>query len=182
MAAVRLEGTLRHFTPLLLNLSLALQQSLSIPELPMNSHLQLPTTVAHVVCLQKKCGSKRITARGNHTGPGPLKILGDFSPERTQPFKPIHRPPDICKEKALSAPQTMPVLGAENSAPEQQISFFTRNGATRFLSADSLKIVLFSVLLSNPLTKDDFSSTLHRFRFTLLCLFATGGQNQREDL
>jgi hypothetical protein len=89
---------------------------------------------------------------------------------------------DTRKEKALQIPQAPPLTEAKNRAPGQRKSFFTRNGANKILSPDSLKNVWFSVLLSNPLTKDDFSSGYTKFRFTLSCLFAKGGPDQRGDL
>jgi hypothetical protein len=62
-----------------------------------------------------------------------------------------------------------------------EFSFFTRNGANKIFSSDSLKIAWNSVLLSNPLPKDDFLR-FHEFRFTVSCLFAKGGPDQGEDL
>jgi hypothetical protein len=89
---------------------------------------------------------------------------------------------DGCKEKGLDTLAPRPLLTVEKHSPMQRKSFFTRNGANKILSPDSLKNVWFSVLLSNPLTKDDFSSGYTKFRFTLSCLFAKGGPDQRGDL
>jgi len=72
-----------------------------------------------------------------------------------------------CKEKALQIPQALPLVKAKKRLPSQRKSFFTRNGANKILSPDPLKIVRFSVLLSNPLTKDDFLSCSTAARFTL---------------
>jgi hypothetical protein len=55
------------------------------------------------------------------------------------------------------------ILEVKNPAPPQRNPFFTRNGATSFLSPDRLKIVVSSVLLSNPLTKDDFPFRYNEF-------------------
>jgi hypothetical protein len=61
-------------------------------------------------------------------------------------------------------------------------SIFTRNGAIEFLSPDHLKTACFFVLLSNPLTKDEFHSI--GSHFGSCCRFSSQGhnQNRREDL
>jgi hypothetical protein len=63
---------------------------------------------------------------------------------------------------------------AKNRWLRQRKTFFTRNGANKILSPDHLKIVWFSVLLSNPLTKDDFPSCYIAPCFILSFLSARG--------
>jgi hypothetical protein len=62
------------------------------------------------------------------------------------------------KEKRLPKRSRTPLQKTEIAAARQPKSFFTRNGATAFLTPDGPKIAWFSVLLSNPFTKDVFTS------------------------
>jgi hypothetical protein len=123
VSAVRLKGTLRHLTSTPCSIFLALQQSLSIPEV-------------------------RAMPKGKSQG--------------------------TCKEKALQIPQALPLVKAKKRLPSQRKSFFTRNGANKILSPDPLKIVRFSVLLSNPLTKDDFTSGNNRTMLHFVVLLRKG--------
>src|ERR1035441_9358387 len=105
MAAVRLEGALRHLDQTPAQSICGLQQSLSIPQKP------LPT--------QRTGQGKRLCA-------------------------------------LRSAPESTPRPGSKPSRARRTQSIFTRNGAMKFLSPDHLNSTWSSVLISDPLTKDDF--------------------------
>ena len=134
MAAVRLKGTLRHFTSLLLNL------------------------VDAATVFQ-------------YTG------LFSASLQRTP-----YRTTKTAKNRLSQYHARGAVWKPKIACRYAEIVIFTRNGATSFLSLDRLKIVVPSVLLSNPLTKDDLFVRYIEFWFHLKFLSAPGGQDLRGDL
>lgn len=73
-------------------------------------------------------------------------------------------------------------LASNGDHARDRKSIFTRNGAINYLSPDDLKSTWFSVLLSNPLTKDDFQFAGSRFGSR--CRFSSQWrvQNRGEDL
>jgi len=98
VAAVRLEGTLRHWVRLLLN-------------------------------LVESCNGNSLS---------------------------VYRGFEATAKSGWRAPWRRVDLGAGRPNSRRRRAFFTRNGATKFLSLDRLNQARFSVLLSNPLPKVDF--------------------------
>jgi hypothetical protein len=67
-----------------------------------------------------------------------------------------------CKAQSLSALRILrenrAVKQHQTGCTDTRRAFFTRNGAMQLLTPDDLKTTRFSVLLSNPPTKDEFNS------------------------